>query len=401
MPNKPGRPAAGYAPNPSHETMTIEIQFEGQTIRPFEHETVLDAMLRVGIATPFSCKGGSCHTCMTRCVTGEIPEKAQRGLPDRLRERGYFLPCKCVATSSMQLERKQAQDMVTRCMLVEVDGHGTGSLRIQFEPMTGLDYRAGQSLRLVNGAALEDEPVLMLTSDPQQTPVPEARWVLQQGDVVPDYFAPGAEFGLEFEVRGPFNLDYKDLPELVTPPPTDPQLWQELDNGKLARKIFDAFYAKVYADPLLSPFFHGVTMDRAASKQYSFIQQLMTGEKVYWGENPRNMHHWMIIPHSLFDHRQRLMVETLREHGLSESQIERWTRFEEYYRWDIVKDKEWPKRIGDQIFSIEGFDHETLSEATLCDQCGAEVAAGVTVLYHKRTGQISCPACATQQEAKA
>lgn len=374
-------------------TMTIEIDFEGRTISPFPDETVLDAMLRVGIDTPFSCKGGSCHTCLTHCIEGEIPEKAQRGLSAHLRERGYFLPCRCVATGPMRLERKQARDMLTRCMLVEVDGHGAGSLRIQFEPMGALDYRMGQSLRLVNGAAMEDEPVLMLTSDPQTSPVPQARWVLQEGQVVPDYFAPGAEFGLEFEVRGPFNLDYKELPELVSPPSADTSLWQELDEGQTVRRVLDAFYTKVYADPLLSPFFKGVTQDRAASKQYNFLQQQMTGEKVYWGENPRNSHHWMVIPHSLFDHRQNLMVETLREHGLSQAQIERWTRFEEYYRWDIVKDREWPKRIGDRVISTEGFARETLGEATLCDQCGNEVQAGVTVLYHKRTGHISCPAC--------
>ncbi|RMX04205.1 hypothetical protein D8I35_15500 [Corticibacter populi] len=374
--------------------MTTEIHFEGRCVHPQAGETVLDALLRVGIDTPFSCKGGSCHTCMLHCTDGPIPEKAQRGLSERLRQLGYFLPCRCVTEHSLRIEPRQAKDMVTRCMLVEVDGHASGSLRIQFEPMTALDYRMGQSLRLVDGSAPEQEPLLMLTSDPATSPVAEARWVLQAGQTVPDSLAPSAEFGLEFEVRGPFNLDYQDLPEQRPAPPADPALWQALEDGRKARAILDAFYAKVYADTLLAPFFAGVTAERAASKQYNFLQQLMTGEKVYWGESPRNTHHWMVIPHSLFDHRQALMIETLREHGLDDGQIARWTRFEEYFRADIVKDHEWPKKIGDQIYSTEGFERETLLEATLCDQCGAEVSAGTEVLYHRRTGLISCPRCA-------
>lgn len=377
------------------------VSFQGQQVTPFENESVLDALLRIGVNTPFSCKGGSCHSCMLQCVEGEIPGRAQRGLSERLQKLGYFLPCRCVATTSMQVREKQAKDMVTRCMLVEVDGHETGSLRIIFEPAQALDYRTGQTLRLVSNDDTANEPIWQITSDHETSPVIEARWVLQPGEPVPDTFAPDAEFGLEFEVRGPFNLDFDSLPEQLTPPPTDNALWAELENGKTARAIFDAFYRKVYADPLLSPFFEGVTMDRAASKQYNFIQQLMTGEKVYWGEKPRNSHHWMIIPHSLFDHRQSLMVETLKEHGLSDSQIARWTRFEEYYRSDIVKDKEWPKVVNGQVYSTEGFDREVLSESTMCDQCGNEVLAGTEVLFHLRTGKISCPQCAPQSQTPA
>ena len=369
------------------------LEFEGQRVTPFPDETVLDAMLRVGIDTPFSCKGGACQTCLTKCTEGEIPRGAQRRLSDRLKDLGYFLPCKCIATGPMALSRKDPADMTTSCMVVSVEGHGTGSLKIQFETMTAMEYRTGQSLRLVTGVAADAEPVLMLTSDPLNSPCPEARLVLTNGETLPACFAEGAVPGQDFEIRGPFSLDYRDLPEISTAPPLDAALWRELDDGARMRDIFDAFYTKVFADPQLSPFFEGVTQDRAASKQYSFLQQMMTGEKVYWGEKPRNAHHWMVITHALFDHRQALMVETLREHGLTEGQIERWTRFEEYFRADMVKDKEWPKKIGGAYVDTSGFARETMTDATVCDKCGGEVNAGEEVLYHRRTGQISCQAC--------
>ncbi|MPN12999.1 hypothetical protein SDC9_160319 [bioreactor metagenome] len=149
----------------------------------------------------------------------------------------------------------------------------------------------------------------------------------------------------------------------------------------------------MYADPKLASFFDGVTMGRAIDKQYSFMKQCISGEKVYMGHRPRNAHHWMIITHEVFDHRQSLMVQTLVEHGVSQELIERWTAYEEYFRPDIVKEYRWPRRVGDQLISNDGFSQEVMGESTLCDHCQAEVRAGETVLLHRRLGTISCARC--------
>lgn len=370
----------------------IVLHFEAREIQPRPQESVLDALLRAGIDTPFSCKGGSCHTCMLQCTQGDVPAAAQRGLSEALRAKGYFLPCRCEATGPMRLRPRQPQDMVTRCLLVEVEGHALGALRIQFEPLGSLAYRTGQSLRLVTGA--EPEPRLQLASEPG-APVLEAHWTLRPGEQVPPSLAPDAEFGTEFEVRGPFSADHDEIPEMPAPAP-DPGLWEELGHGRMVRTVLEDFYARVYADPLLSPFFIGrVTQERIVGKQYSFLEQCFTGAKVFWGESPRNTHHWMVIPHSLFDHRQRLMEDTQHAHGLSAEQMRRWNHYEEYFRPDIVKDREWPRRDFDgQLQSLEGFDTLNIDSGTLCDTCGAEVPAGTAVTYHRRTGRISCPQCA-------
>jgi len=377
--------------------VSTTLRYQSRVVEPFADETVLDALLRVGADVPFSCKGGSCHTCLLQCTEGTVPEAAQRGLPEHLRQARYLLPCKCVAISAMTLGPKQPQDMITRCVLCETSDHGSGVVRVAFEPLRSFDYRAGQTLRLVTGEAVE--PELVLTSDPALAVVLEATLRLPLGSPCPSWLGPEAAFGHEFEVRGPFEAA---LPGAEQPAPaSDPALWAELGQGRIARAVLEAFYAKVYADPQLSPFFERTTMDRAIDKQFSFLKQCLTGEKMYFGDRPRNAHHWMIITPALFDHRQALMVETLREHGLSEGQIRRWTRHEEHFRPDIVKDKAWPRRVGDQEVSTEGFAVETLAEATVCDHCGAEVDAGVPVLYHRRLGTLSCPRCAAGQASSA
>lgn len=181
-------------------------------------------------------------------------------------------------------------------------------------------------------------------------------------------------------------------PEIGAPDP-DPPLWAEIGGDTAVRRLLTAFYDKVFADPSLAPFFHGTTRERAIDKQYSFMHQCITGRKGYTGNRPRNAHHWMIVPHALFDHRQAVMIETLREHGLNDDRVARWTRFEEHFRADIVKDQAWPREIGGVLYDTESYETVRLDESTLCDHCGAEVLAGTWVRVHRRLGQVGCAAC--------
>ena len=293
--------------------MSLTLRYGDRVVTPLAGETVLNALLRAGIDVPFSCKAGACHTCLSLCTEGDVPEKAQRGLAAHLLEKRYFLPCKCKAVSDMRITPALESDLV--------------------DP------------------AVFDEPVAAATCA-----------------------AASAE------------LPY---------PEPDPELWAELEDGKTVRRVLEDFYERVYADPLLSPFFGRVTKDRVTDKQYSFMKQCVTGEKVYFGDRPRNAHHWMIISEALFEHRQALMLQALHAQNLSPGQISRWVRIEEHFRPDMVKTEVWPRRVGDEEIFLEGFASETLMEATVCDHCGAEIAAGTTVAYHRRLGQVSCRVCAS------
>ena len=272
-------------------------------VRPLE--TVLEACLRLGLNVPFSCRGGSCHTCMMQSTGGAVPERAQRGLAQIQKDLGLFLPCVCYPEADMRVA-----------------------------PKPSAVGRAGSA---------------------------------------PPHGARATE---------------------VPTPPQDPALWAELGHGQRVREVLDAFYAKVFADAQLAPYFHNTTPDHVAGKQYAFLYEAMTGEDVYFGDNPLNAHHWMVISDALFDHRQRLMIETLEEHGLSDDQIRRWTAFEEPYRPAIVKEQATARHSQGQIERRpEGFAEEVLAVGSMCDHCGAEIAAGTSVLYHQRLGTISCAAC--------
>jgi NAD(P)H-flavin reductase/ferredoxin/truncated hemoglobin YjbI len=176
-------------------------------------------------------------------------------------------------------------------------------------------------------------------------------------------------------------------------PPPDPELWAALEDGELLMKILRDFYTEVYADPRLAPFFHGVTMQRAIEKQYLFLRQVFTGRKVYFGDRPRNAHHWMVISDELFDHREEIMMAWLRRHGLPEHLIERWRGAEEHYRADIVKARPVKRVVDGMELPVDGFGEAVMDVGTLCDACGREIHTGERVRYHLRLGTTYCPAC--------
>ena len=173
----------------------------------------------------------------------------------------------------------------------------------------------------------------------------------------------------------------------------DPELWLALNEGRTLSAILADFYTEVFDDPRLGPFFHKVTKEWAIGKQYSFLKELITGEKVYWGDRPRNAHHWMVISDELFDYREAMLERHARNHGLSDKTIERWRRIHEVFRRQIVKDAPIPKKIRGKTLPLEGYESLKLEVGTVCDGCMNAIEADSMVDYHVRTGETYCCVC--------
>lgn len=370
---------------------THVVQVNGASVTVRADENLLDACLRSAVSIPFSCRGGVCQTCLLRCTEGAVPAGAQRGLPPGLRDKGYLLACQCRPEGPMTLAPPSGADRMTACVLLDVIAAGP-FLHVQFETMRALPCRPGDRLRLLEGCS--DAPDLVVTRWVESADRVEVLW-RRTGQAEPPPWLTCGMLGHEFTVAGPLDAPAPDGEgEEISQPEPDPALWAELGDGRVVRDALEDFYARVYRDPQLSPFFLGVTLTRSVDKQYSFLRQLMTGERVYFGDRPRNAHHWMVISGDLFDHRQALMQATLRTHGLRESQIARWTRLELHYRGDIVKVHARPRRLGGQDLPLQGHDRQVLDVGTVCDHCGKAIDAHTEVTYHRRLGLVSCNDCA-------
>jgi truncated hemoglobin YjbI len=177
----------------------------------------------------------------------------------------------------------------------------------------------------------------------------------------------------------------------------NPRMWEALERGPKLRAILTEFYAEVFRDPLLLPFFHATTMEWVLDHQYAFLAQIFTGERMYFGDRPRNAHHWMVISDELFDYREALMERCLRRHGLPEDLIVAWRAVEEVFRSHIVKASPIPRLRNGVPMPLDGYDRLVLDAGGTCDGCEGEIPRGGACWYHLRTGKALCAACATER----
>lgn len=357
-----------------------------------DNESLLQAWLRQGIAAKFSCRGGSCHTCMLRCVSGTLPPRAQHGIAPHLQEKGYFLPCLCQPTSPLSVAPVCVEDFITNGVIESLDATAEGWL-LRLEPCTQYAAEPGQ-YTCVRGLAQS------LSDSDWITP-----WKIVNRQEEDFYLhlllskdSPLAAGIAQLQVHStvqlrPARTEAQCPPSGGAAPSNGADLWTSLDQGDKVRAVLEDFYARVYADPLLEPYFRGVTRERLIGKQYSFLCDELTGSHVYFGDNMRNTHHWMVIPNSVFAHRQQLLRAVLQAQQLQPWQIEQWLALEERHRADIVKDTPLARQFAGLSLPWDGYQEEVLSCGAVCDHCAQVVDSGETVLYHLRLGTISCARC--------
>ncbi len=114
-----------------------------------EGESALDALLRGGANVDFSCRKGSCQSCMLRVTSGEVPERTLRGLRPSLVESGHFLPCLCTHEGDIEVEGPDRSKMVCEAIVADVTTLAPGVARVQLEPEIQLDCAPGQFLNIV------------------------------------------------------------------------------------------------------------------------------------------------------------------------------------------------------------------------------------------------------------
>ncbi|MFP4597444.1 MAG: FAD-binding oxidoreductase [Persicimonas sp.] len=516
------------------------VQYDDAIYEVQNHESVLDALLRGGADINFSCRKGSCQTCLVRAVEGDPGAEAQRGLREELVDSAHFMPCVCHPDEDLVIAPPDLSQLYITAMLTEKEQLSETVTRLRIEPARDLGWIPGQYINirrddgltrsysiasiaeidyflevhvrrvedgqmsrwihdeLEPGAFFEVQgplgactykeefagwPLLLVATGTGIAPLyGVARDALRHdhdgpirvyhggrtmddlylhaqleelaeehdnleyfpclsGDDVPEgifagrvtdrvfkedhpdaaghvlylcgnpdmvydarYHAIGAGVSRSDILADPFESAYPYMPdddaklEAVAP---DPELWEALDYGKGLREILQELYDHTFEDPRLGPFFHNVTKERAISKQYAFLAEVFSGEDNYFGLNPFNAHHWMIISDDLFDYRENLFERCVRNYGLPEHLVRRWMAFQELFRREMVKSSQRGLIMDGVEHKKEGFSVEEISIGTVCDGCEGIIEAGSKVRMHKRTGKLFCEHCSARDATNA
>lgn len=109
---------------------------------------LLDALLAGGIKVPYSCRAGSCHACLVRCLAGEPLDRQPEALSAARRAEGWRLACQCQVTGDLEVEPFDPQRDGLAATVCGVDWPSPQVLRLRLQPARPLRYQAGQHLLL-------------------------------------------------------------------------------------------------------------------------------------------------------------------------------------------------------------------------------------------------------------
>lgn len=116
---------------------------------------LLDALNEAGLAVPYSCRAGSCHACLVRCVQGQPLDARPEALDESKRSQGWRLSCQCRVEEDLQVALFDPRQDGIAATVSAWDWLSSTVLRLRLQAERPLRYQAGQHLVLwsANGVA--------------------------------------------------------------------------------------------------------------------------------------------------------------------------------------------------------------------------------------------------------
>lgn len=111
-------------------------------------ETVLDTLLRKNVDISYSCKKGTCHSCIVRSTDIAPPAASQNGLKDTLKQQNYFLACCCVPEKDMSIKLPEQSELFSECVVVAHEMLNRNTLLLTVKHQDAIEYKPGQFVNL-------------------------------------------------------------------------------------------------------------------------------------------------------------------------------------------------------------------------------------------------------------
>ncbi|MDM9650078.1 iron-sulfur-binding ferredoxin reductase [Pseudomonas wenzhouensis] len=125
-----------------------ELRVGALQLQVAQQTNLLDALLGGGVAVPYSCRAGSCHACLVRCVAGEPLDGQPEALAADKRAEGWRLACQCLVVGDLRVEPFDPQRDGLSARVIAVSWPSPQVLRLRLQPAKPLRYSPGQHLLL-------------------------------------------------------------------------------------------------------------------------------------------------------------------------------------------------------------------------------------------------------------
>ena len=178
------------------------IRYNNQCYPVGGDETLLDALLKHGVAFPHSCRNGTCQSCLTRLVDGEVSPEAQRGLKPTLVAKKYFLACQCKLDGDLTVALpEQDNDVAISATISDMLMLNHNVLRVRLVLDSFDDFKAGQYINLVT----QENIIRSYSIANVPTQYIELHVKLMSGGLMSDWLSMQAKVGASVYVRGPMG----------------------------------------------------------------------------------------------------------------------------------------------------------------------------------------------------
>src|SRR5438067_9045222 len=103
-----------YHASRSGVPMQITLEGHDEPVPVEAGDTILESLLRAGIAFPFSCQAGNCGTCKCELVSGDVLEleHSEHALAPAERAKGLILACRTQVWDDTAVRRIDTEDLV-------------------------------------------------------------------------------------------------------------------------------------------------------------------------------------------------------------------------------------------------------------------------------------------------
>ncbi len=200
----------------SAKTHTVQVEPFGATLTVGAKETVLMAALKAGLPYPFECQVGSCASCKSRLLEGDIKPLTDFAYVLEMDEinDGYILACQSLAKSDLKIRVDSVEDGFEPIPVVTTQGtvsgvcnltHDIFEVRITLD--TPMDYRAGQYANLwVPG--FEEPRSYSFAAAPDPGGMSETTFHIRlvPGGEVSGWLEAGSAPGAQVKLEGPHGV---------------------------------------------------------------------------------------------------------------------------------------------------------------------------------------------------
>lgn len=129
------------------EQPSVTIYFDGSPVVCDPSKSILDNLLDNKIRATFSCKKGSCLTCVLRTQHSVTPD-SQASLKPTLVEQGYFLSCQAMPVEGMEVLSSEQDKLFSKAIVKEINHLSGHVAQVFITPDDNFSYIPGQFLNI-------------------------------------------------------------------------------------------------------------------------------------------------------------------------------------------------------------------------------------------------------------